>query len=138
MNRRKIVVAALAVVVAAAGLGAAFLLGRKTAPVHDRGWAQGYSVGYDEGVSMGRALQVGDTLPSTTKDLGTKAFQAGYVAGLDDSWGSFDGGWNIGQPYVVVIGKGVAGAAYRIASRELLAPGTTYRLCPGGSSICHG
>jgi hypothetical protein len=136
MTRRSgIALGVVLLALVAAGIGA-FLLGRRTAPLHDRGWAQGYSVGYDEGVSVGRALQSGDTLPSSTRDLGTQAFQAGYRAAQADSFGGYDGGWSIGRPYMVVIGHGLDGAPYRIADRELLEAGETYRLCPDETKLC--
>ena len=126
----------LLAVVAVAALVAAFLLGRHTAPVHDHGWMQGYSVGYDTGVPVGRSLEVGDSLSPDTKDVGTKAFEAGYRAGTDDSFGSYDGGWNIGQPYTIVLDKGINGATYRIDQRELMQPGVTYVLCQSGKAVC--
>ncbi|MGH3635452.1 MAG: hypothetical protein ACRDV3_08325 [Acidothermaceae bacterium] len=133
----KPVYATSAVVVALAAVFAgAFLLGRQSAPARTGTWIQGNAVGYDEGVSTGRALQVGAALPADTKDVATKAFQAGYRAGLVDSFGSYDGGWNLSQPYVVVIEKGVDDAPYRIDQRELLQPGVTYQLCKNGTAVC--
>jgi hypothetical protein len=126
------------VVVLAGLLAAAFLIGRFTAPPHGGSWAEGNAVGYDEGVSVGRALQVGASLPADTKDAATKAFKAGYQAGLTDSFGSYDGGWSLGQPYVVVIEKGVGDAPYRIDQRELLQPGVTYRVCKSAVGVCAG
>jgi len=126
----------LSVVVLAVALVAVFFIGRHTAPAHNGTWSQGYSIGYDEGMSIGRALQVGASLPADTKDVATKAFQSGYQAGLTDSFGSYDGGWNIGQPYVIVMQKGVGDAPYRIDSRELLEAGKAYELCQGGKAVC--
>ena len=114
----------------------AFLLGRQSAPTHSGTWIDGYAVGYDEGVSIGRALQADAALPADTKDVATKAFQAGYRSGLADSFGGYDGGWNLNQPYVVVVGKGTGGRAYRIEHRELLQPGVSYRLCKNGVAVC--
>lgn len=133
----KPVQAAVAVaVVVAALLAGAFLLGRYTAPAHSGSWAEGNAVGYDEGLAVGRALQVGASLPADAKDAATKAFKAGYQAGLTDSFGSYDGGWSLGQPYVVVIQKGVGDAPYRIDQRELLQPGVTYRVCKSAAGVC--
>jgi hypothetical protein len=115
-----------------------FFIGRQTAPAHDPGWQQGYNAGYDEGVATGRALQAGEQISASGKDIGTQAFQAGYRAGLEDSFGSYDGGWSIGAPYLIVMGHGIDGTTYRIASRELLQPGVTYRLCADKTSICVG
>jgi hypothetical protein len=121
--------AALGIALVALVAGA-FLLGRHTAPNGS------YQQGYDEGLSLGRALQAGDVLPADTKDVATKAFEAGHRSGLDDSFGGYDGGWNLGQPYAVVIGKGSAGATYRIESRELLQAGVAYQLCKHDRAVC--
>jgi hypothetical protein len=134
MRRRPI--AALSVIAVLAAVAGAFYLGRRSAPVHDHGWAAGEAVGYDSGLSAGRALQIGDTVTPGDKDVAAKAFKAGYRAAQVDSFGSYDGGWNIGAPYVVILGKGLDGAPYRIAQRDLLVAGTVYTLCPGGSAVC--
>jgi hypothetical protein len=120
-----------ALVVAVAALVAcAFFLGRHSAPTDS------HQQGYDEGLAVGRALQAGDALPAGTKDVATKAFEAGHRSGLEDSFAGYDGGWNLGQPYVVVIGKGAAGVTYRIQSRERLRAGVAYRLCKKGTALC--
>jgi hypothetical protein len=125
-----------AIAVAIALFAGALLVGRHTALAHSGTWIEGYTVGYDEGVAIGRALQVGVSLPSDTKDVATQAFQDGYRSGLADSFGGYDGGWNLGQPYVVVIGRGSDGRAYRIDHRELLRAGVSYRLCKSGAAVC--
>ena len=134
--RKPVYTAAAIVVASGAMLAGAFLLGRHTAPTHSGTWSDGYAVGYDAGVPVGRALQVGVSLPSDTKDVATKAFQAGYQSGLADSFGGYDGGWDLGRPYVVVIGKGSGDRAYRIDHRELLRPGVSYQLCKNGAAVC--
>lgn len=118
-------------------VAAAVVIGRATAPVRDRGFAQGNAAGYAEGVAVGRSLQIGDSVPTGSKDVAQSAFQAGYRAGEADAFGAYDGGWKLGAPYVVILGKGVAGAAYRFVERDELMPGTTYQLCPDGTSLCH-
>ena len=125
-------VAAVAVALVAAGV----LVGRATAPVRDRGFTQGNAAGYAEGVAAGRSLQIGDTVPTGSKDVAQTAFQAGYRAGENDAFGAYDGGWKLGAPYVVILGKGVGGAAYQFVERDQLTPGTMYRLCPNGTSLC--
>jgi len=127
--------AAIVVALVAVCVGA-FLLGRQTAPTHSGTWIDGYAVGSDEGVLIGRALQAGAALPADAKDVATNAFQAGYRSGLADSFGGYDGGWNLSQPYVVVVGKGTGGRAYRIEHRERLRPGVSYRLCENGAAVC--
>jgi hypothetical protein len=127
MSRRPIPKLVVALVVAVVG---GFFLGRGTAP------SDSHQQGYDEGLSVGRALQAGDALPADTKDVATKAFEAGHRSGLEDSFAGYDGGWNLGQPYVVVIGKGTGGATYRIESRELLRRGVAYQLCKKATAVC--
>ena len=125
----------LCVVVAVAG---AFFIGRSTAPVRDRGFAEGNSAGYAEGVAAGRSLQIGDTVGKGSQSVATAAFQAGYRAGATDSFGAYDGGWRRGFPYLIVLGPGQGDTPYRFVSRDELTPGVTYRLCPDGKTVCHG
>jgi hypothetical protein len=109
-------------------VAAGVVIGRATAPAHDPGFAQGNAAGYAEGVAAGRSLQIGDSVPSGSKDVATTAFQAGYRAGETDAFGAYDGGWKVGAPYLVVLGSGVAGAPYRFVERDQLTPGTTYHV----------
>jgi hypothetical protein len=118
-------------------MAAGLLIGRSMAPAHDPGFAQGSAAGYAEGIVAGRLLQLGDTVPSGSKNVANTAFQAGYRAGEADAFGAYDGGWKLAAPYVVILGKGVSGAAYRFVERDQLTPGTTYQLCPDGTSLCH-
>jgi hypothetical protein len=133
---RRIGLASVGLVIVAGFVGT-FLLGRATAPIHDRGWAKGNAVGYDEGVATGRALQVGDTLPQAARDVGVREFQAGYRAGIADIFSTYDGGWKFDRPYVITLAPGAGGAAYRFAGRDELVAGMTYRLCPDGKTVCH-
>lgn len=128
---------ALVIGAVVAGLVAGVVIGRSTAPVRDPGFAQGNAAGYAEGVAVGRSLQIGDSVPTGSKDVVQTSFQAGYRAGETDAFGAYDGGWELGAPYVVILGKGVAGATYRFVERDQLTPGTTYQLCPDGSNLCH-
>jgi hypothetical protein len=130
MRRRKLLYAAIVVALGASSAGA-FLLGR-----HSGGWNDGYALGYDAGVPVGRALQAGVSLPAGTRDVAKKAFQAGYQSGLADSFGGYDGGWILGRPYVVVIAKGAGDVPYRIDHREPLRPGVWYRVCENGADVC--
>ena len=134
MRLRGAAIAVVAVGMVAAGV----VIGRATAPAHDPGFAHGNAAGYAEGVAAGRLLQIGDTVPNGSKDVANTAFQAGYRAGEADAFGAYDGGWKLGAPYVVVLGKGVAGAAYRFVERDEVTPGTTYQLCPDATRLCHG
>jgi hypothetical protein len=138
-KRRRIWVWCAAIAAVAVGLVAAgVIVGRSTAPVHDPGFAHGNAAGYAEGVADGRSLQIGDSVPAGSKKAALAAFQAGYRAGETDAFGAYDGGWKLGAPYVVILGKGVAGATYRFVERDQLTSGTAYQLCPDGTSLCHG
>ena len=119
------------------GIVGGVLIGRATAPAQDPGFAQGNAAGYAEGVAAGRSLQIGDSVPTGSKDVAQNAFQSGYRAGETDAFGAYDGGWKLGAPYVVILGKGLAGATYRFVERDELAPGTSYQLCPDGTTLCH-
>ena len=104
--------------------GGAFALGRTSVDTDapqgsaatERARAQGRAAGLREGravgVREGRALQV----PAT----GRRAFEAGYVAGANDVFGGFDGGWALETPYVVTIARGSDGITYRLDSRRPL------------------
>ena len=130
MGKHVWAVAILAGLIAAGG---AFVAGRATAPGSgsagpDSGYANGFQVGRAVGVQEGRALQVGPSMGD--------AFTSGYVAGINDAFGGYDGGWSLAAPYLVTLGPGTGGATYRIASRLDLRAGVSYYLCPDGSGIC--
>jgi hypothetical protein len=136
-KRRRVLLFGLGIGAIVVAIAAGVVIGRSTAPAHDPGFAQGNAAGYAEGVAVGRSLQIGDGVPTESKDVAQTAFQAGYRAGETDAFGAYDGGWKLGAPYVVILGKGVAGATYRFVERDQLTPGTTYQLCPDGTSLCH-
>jgi len=139
--------AAVILVGLAAAIGS-FAIGRATAQPSsgstaapgvartDAGYAAGFQAGRDAGVREGRSLQVGQTLAGPDRDAATAAFNSGYVAGINDAFGGYDGGWSLAAPYVVTLGAGTGGATYRIASRIQMEPGVSYFLCPDGSGIC--
>ena len=132
MRRATLVLIGLSV-----GIGS-FLLGRTTGhgPPADAGYASGFQAGRAVGVQEGRALQVGQALSGTDKDTATAQFNSGYVAGVNDAFGGYDGGWSLAEPYVVTLEAGTGGATYRIASRTGMVPGVSYYLCPDGSGVC--
>src|SRR4051794_28603571 len=100
---------ALRIAVAVALLAGAFFLGRATADTDD-GRAAGVREGRAQGVREGRALQQ----PAAARS----AFKAGYEAGANDVFGGYDGGWDLGRPYVVTLARGSGGITYRIDSRR--------------------
>jgi hypothetical protein len=114
----------LAILAAAALVG----LGRLTAPTaaarargyHDgtvAGYADGFSAGRAQGFQEGQAVAETANLPSGSRDRARAAFDGGYRAGANAAFGGYDGGWSLGQPYVIVLAKGADGVTYRIAAR---------------------
>ena len=107
------IVFSVVAVLAGAGL---FALGRHTAGSSGErptaAYANGFRDGRASGIEEGRALQVASS--------GRKAFEAGYVAGADDVFGGYDGGWSLGTPYVVTLEDPPGPQAYAIARRSLL------------------
>jgi hypothetical protein len=65
------------------------------------------------------------------------AFNAGYVAGLNDAFAGYDGGWALHVPWVITLDAGTGQAAYRIHGREQIEPGVDYYLCADNRSVCH-
>jgi hypothetical protein len=123
----RIVVLVVLGLAAAAGLVA---LGRATAGAGggDRGYAAGFRDGRAAGVQEGRALGV----PPGARG----AFDSGYVAGANDQFSGYDGGWSFEVPYLVTLSHPDGPIGYRIASRVEMAPGVDYYLCPDGHSVC--
>ena len=74
------------------------------------GRAAGIREGRAVGIREGRALQV----PAGSR----RAFRAGYTTGANDVFGGFDGGWSLGTPYLITLGRGARGVTYRIDSRR--------------------
>jgi hypothetical protein len=42
------------------------------------------------------------------------------VAGANDAFGGFDGGWSLGTPYAITLERGSNGISYRIKDRSRL------------------
>ena len=134
--RRPALVAALTAVavLTAAGLIA---LGRATAPdpaaarsrgYHDgatAGYADGFQAGRAEGLREGQAIAATATLPPGPRGRARAAFDTGYRAGANAAFGGYDGGWSLGQPYVIVLARGAGGITYRIAARAPCPPAPT-------------
>ena len=122
------------------GIGS-FALGRSTGHTPspkpaDSGYSAGFQAGRAVGVQEGRALQVGQEVSGTDRDAATAQFNSGYVAGINDAFGGYDGGWSLAEPYVVTLAAGTNGATYRIVTRTIVVAGVNYYLCADGSGIC--
>jgi hypothetical protein len=137
--------AALTLIGLVAAIGVSFALGRATAHASSAApspsgtsaaYTGGFQAGRAVGVQEGRALQEGQTVTGADHDAATAAFASGYVAGINDAFGGYDGGWSLGTPYLVTLGPGTGGATYRIVSRTGMQPGVSYFVCPSGSGIC--
>jgi hypothetical protein len=100
------------------------------------GYFKGLPVGEAQGRQEGRAIQEGAALPASDRQPVHDAFNDGYVAGADDVFAGYDGGWSLSTPYLIVVSGGTGKIAYRIASRTPLEPHVDYYLCPDGHSIC--
>jgi hypothetical protein len=127
-------------ILAGAVLAGGFALGRATGPDPASARAAGYRASFDagraQGVQEGRALQEGLALPADTRDAAAAAFNAGYRAGANDTFGGYDGGWSLGTPYLVTLAAGSSGVTYRIASRTPVEAGVDYHLCPAPTAVC--
>jgi len=150
MSRRIAKIAGLVILgaIVAAGL---FAVGRATADTHGAradGYASGHAAGYSAGYSAGlvaggaqgrqegRALQEGSALPSNAQQPVQDAFNAGYVAGVNDAFGGYDGGWALSAPYVITLVPGSGKIVYQFSSRTPMVPNVNYYLCPDGHSVC--
>jgi hypothetical protein len=70
------------------------------------------------------------------RDLAKTAFNAGYTAGENDAFRGYDGGWGLGEPYVISLERGKGPITYRIGSRTPLEAGKAYYLCPHSHAVC--
>ena len=146
MNSRFGKAAVLAGVMVLLGAGL-FLLGRNSndpEPARIAGYTQGQSDGYLAGLrageargeQAGRALQEGIALPPDAQQPVQDAFNAGYVAGANSAFSQYDGGWGLGEPYVVTVEAGESPIAYRFSSRTTMKASTNYYLCADGTALC--
>ncbi len=115
--------------------GSAGRLGSYTS-VRTDSYLAGLREGQTLGRQEGRALQEGPTLPVDSRQPVQDAFNAGYAAGANDVFNGYDGGWEISQPYLVVLEPGTGQIAYRVSSRTLIQARVNYFLCPAGREIC--
>lgn len=140
VRRRTLVLVAAAAVL----LGAALvLLGRATVDrnagagaARQDGYFAGLADGQAQGREEGRAAQEVRGLPAGVAAAARRAFSDGYAAGINDAFAGYDGGWELGAPYVVTMQPGKGPVVYRIGKRELMEPGTAYYRCPSGHGLC--
>jgi hypothetical protein len=76
------------------------------------------------GFAVGRST---DTRRPAAHPAGSYA--DGYRAGREDAFSGFDGGWGLGEPYIVILRRGRAGTTYEFARRWPLRGGRGYRSC---------
>ena len=57
------------------------------------------------------------------------SYADGYRAGREDAFSGFDGGWALGEPYIVILRRGRPGITYEFARRWPLMSGREYRSC---------
>jgi hypothetical protein len=127
-----------AIIGAALGMGL-FLLGRFTSDPGDArtdGYYSGLRQGESRGIQEGRALQLTTTLPQDERKAARAAFDTGYAAGANDTFGGFDGGWYVSRPYLITLAKGSGPITYDLSSRTMLHSGIDYYLCPHARTIC--
>ena len=62
------------------------------------------------------------------------SYRAGYLAGREDAFGSYDGGWGYGEPYIVILRRPSPQITYAFAERWPMQPGREYRAC--GKTVC--
>ena len=113
--------------------GGLFALGRVSAADTDtarsegraEGHAAGLRAGRAAGLREGRALQLFESTPRGSRSAARRGFDAGYVAGANDAFGGFDGGWSFTTPYRITLRKGSGAITYRIDTRRPLRRSTT-------------
>ena len=71
---------------------------------------------------------------ASARDHTPASYRAGYLAGREDAFGDYDGGWGYDEPYVVVLRRASPQITYAFAERWPMEPGIEYRAC--GKSVC--
>jgi hypothetical protein len=147
MNSR--VVRTVIVVVLGLGVAAGLVaLGRATAgtgAARDNAYRSGYGAGHADGVKQGEAdglregreIQAPLNLPGDAQAAAKAAYDAGYIAGANDVFAGYDGGWGLNEPYLIELVPGDNGITYRLRARTPVQPDTNYYLCPPATSLCH-
>jgi hypothetical protein len=79
------------------------------------------------------AFLLGRAVRPSSAHARAAGYHAGYLAGREDAFSGYDGGWAYGQVYAVVLRpSGRPGITYRFAQRWPLEPGREYRACKQG------
>ena len=61
-------------------------------------------------------------------------YHEGFLAGHEDAFGPYDGGWGYGELYIVTLRRGGPGETYQFADRWPMMPGIEYKAC--GKKLC--
>lgn len=102
----------------------------------DAAYLRGLRAGIAQGLEDGRALQEGTSVTADRRQDVTQAFHDGYAAGANDVFDGYDGGWQQGHPYVIVLEAGAGPVTYRIGSRLPIPSQTDVYLCPASGAVC--
>ena len=86
------------------------------------------------GIAAGAFLVGRDSAGGGKPAAAPGSYRAGDLAGREDAFGDFDGGWGYGDLYVVVLQRGGPRITYRVARRWPMLPGVEYRIC--GRTLC--
>lgn len=86
-------------------------------------------VGAGVGFAAGRFTHASSPAKTTVRTEPGR-YSDGYHAGREAAFQGFDGGWGLGEPYIVVLRRGPSGTTYRFAHRWAVLPGREYRSCP--------
>ncbi len=81
------------------------------------------------GIGMGAFFAGRRSVQRTGAPTTRGGFAAGYLAGREDAFSGFDGGWTYATPYIVTLRRGGPGITYRFARRWPMHPGIEYRAC---------
>jgi hypothetical protein len=85
-------------------------------------------VGAAVGFAAGRITHASSPA-NTTVRTEPGGYADGYHAGREAAFQGFDGGWGLGDPYIVVLRRGPSGTTYQFAHRWAVLPGEEYRFC---------
>jgi hypothetical protein len=81
------------------------------------------------GVAAGAFFVGRDSVEPRGATAARQSFARGYLAGREDVFLGYDGGWGYAEPYIIVLRRGGPGITYRIARRWPMQGGIEYRAC---------